>query len=91
MPGAVAHISALLGALFILAGAGYLLKAWNLLYSTSGVVFGAGYTDVHVRLPIIRALMVLAFVLGGSAHLQCRAAPARLLAAAGVSASGWSR
>jgi uncharacterized membrane protein (UPF0182 family) len=65
-PGAVAHISALVGALFILAGAGYLLKAWNLLYSTSGVVFGAGYTDIHVRLPLIRALMVLAFLLGGA-------------------------
>ncbi len=64
--GAVAHISALVGALFILAGAGYLLKAWNLLYSTSGAVFGAGYTDVHVRLPLIRALMVLAFLLGGA-------------------------
>ena len=28
---------ALLGAIFIVAGGGYLLKAWNLLYSTSGV------------------------------------------------------
>ncbi len=64
--GAVAHISGLLGALFILAGAGYLLKAWNLLYSTSGVVFGAGYTDVHVRLPLIRTLMVVAFLFGGA-------------------------
>jgi uncharacterized protein len=64
--GTVSHISALLGALFILAGAGYLLKAWNLLYSTSGVVFGAGYTDIHVRLPLIRALMVLAFLLGAA-------------------------
>ncbi|MCL4465055.1 MAG: UPF0182 family protein [Chloroflexi bacterium] len=62
----VAHVSALLGALFILAGTGYLLKAWNLLYSTSGVVFGAGYTDVHVRLPLIRALMVLALLLGAA-------------------------
>ena len=55
----VAHLSALLAALFILGGLGYLLKAWNLLYSTAGVVFGAGYTDVHVRLPLIRVLMVL--------------------------------
>ncbi len=62
----VAHVSGLLGALFILAGAGYLLKAWNLLYSTSGAVFGAGYTDVHVRLPLIRFLMVVAFLLGGA-------------------------
>jgi uncharacterized membrane protein (UPF0182 family) len=61
---AVAHISALLGAIFIVAGAGYLLKAWNLLYSSAGVVFGAGYTDVNVRLPIIRGLMIFAFLLG---------------------------
>ena len=64
--GTVAHVSALLGALFIVGGAGYLLKAWNLLYSTSGVVFGAGYTDVHVRLPLIRVLMVLALLLGAA-------------------------
>ena len=63
---AVAHLSALLGALFILVGAGYLLKAWNLLYSTSGVFFGAGYTDVHVRLPLIRSLMGLALLLGAA-------------------------
>ena len=64
--GAVAHLSALLGALFIVGGLGYLLKAWNLLFSTSGAVFGAGYTDVHVRLPIIRVLMVVALALGAA-------------------------
>ena len=62
--GFVAHISALLAALFILGGAGYVLKAWNLLYSTSGAVFGAGYTDVHLRLPLYRGLMGLAVALG---------------------------
>ena len=60
----VAHLSALLAAIFIVAGGGYLLKAWNLLYSTAGVFFGAGYTDVHVRLPLIRGLMGLAVVVG---------------------------
>ena len=64
--GAVIHLSALIGALFILGGVGYLFQAWNLLYSTSGVVFGVGYTDVHVRLPLIRVLMVVAFVLGAA-------------------------
>ena len=64
--GAVIHISALVAALFILGGLGYLFEAWNLLYSTAGVVFGAGYTDVHLRLPMIRVMMVLAFVLGGA-------------------------
>ena len=63
---AVAHISGLLGALFFVVGAGYLLKAWNILYSTSGVVFGAGYTDVNVRLPLIRVLMVVAFLIGAA-------------------------
>lgn len=63
---AVAHLSALLGALFVVAGLGYLLKAWNLLLSSSGAAFGAGYTDVHVRLPIIRVLMVLALFLGAA-------------------------
>jgi uncharacterized membrane protein (UPF0182 family) len=61
-----AHLSALLAALFILGGLGYLLKAWNLLFSTSGVVFGAGYTDLTLRLPIIRGLMVLALGLGAA-------------------------
>ena len=63
-PKAVAQLSSLLGALFLLGGVGYLLKAWNLLFSTAGVVFGAGYTDLTVRLPVIRGLMVLALVLG---------------------------
>ena len=63
---AVTHISALLGALFILGGVGYLLKAWNLLYSTSGVVFGGGFTDIQLRLPLIRVLTVLALLLGAA-------------------------
>jgi uncharacterized membrane protein (UPF0182 family) len=63
---AVGQLSALLGALFIVGGLGYLLKAWNLLFSTSGAVFGAGYTDVHVRLPMIRVLTVVALALGAA-------------------------
>ncbi len=44
------HLSAL-GALFFLVVAwGYKLNAFELLYSTEGAVFGAGYTDVHARL-----------------------------------------
>ncbi len=65
-PGTVAHISALLGALFVVGGAGYLLQAWGLLYSTAGVVFGAGYTDVHVRLPLIWVVMVITIGLGAA-------------------------
>jgi uncharacterized protein len=64
--GALSHLSALLAALFVLGGLGYVLDAWGLLYSTGGAVFGAGYTDVTIRLPLIRVLMVLAFALGAA-------------------------
>jgi len=45
---------------------GISLRPGALLYSTSGVVFGAGFTDVHVRLPLIRVLMGLALLLGAA-------------------------
>lgn len=61
--GMISHASVLLAAIFVLAGFGYVLNAWELLYSTSGVVFGASYADVHARLPAIRILMVVAWVL----------------------------
>jgi uncharacterized membrane protein (UPF0182 family) len=44
------HLAAL-GAVFLLVVAwGYKLSAFELLYSSEGVAFGAGYTDVHARL-----------------------------------------
>jgi uncharacterized protein len=61
--GALSHVSLLLAALFVLTGLGYLMKAWDLLFSSSGLVFGAGYADVHARLPAIRILMGVAFVI----------------------------
>jgi uncharacterized membrane protein (UPF0182 family) len=61
--GTAIHLSVLLAALFTLGAFGYLFRAWNLLYSSAGVVAGAGYTDVHVRLPMMRVLMVLCLVL----------------------------
>ena len=37
---------------------GYLIKSWNLVYSTRGVVFGASYTDVHVSLLFYKIIIV---------------------------------
>lgn len=51
-------------ALFILFGIGYYIKAFNLLYSSRGIVFGASYTDVHVTLFAYRLLMVVSFLSG---------------------------
>ncbi len=60
---ALSHVSLLLAALFVLTGFGYVMKGWELLFSSSGVVFGAGYADLHARLPAIRAMMVAAWVI----------------------------
>ena len=62
---AVAHLSGILGAIFIVVGIGQLFQAWDLLYSTAGAIYGAANTDVNVRLLMARVTMVVAFVLAG--------------------------
>jgi uncharacterized membrane protein (UPF0182 family) len=53
---------ALLGAVFLLVvGARVLLAQYDVVYAPHGVVHGAGYTDMRVRLPAFRLLAVLAF------------------------------
>jgi hypothetical protein len=39
---------------------GYALKAVNLVYSTTGVTFGASYTDIHVSLLFFKIIVVAA-------------------------------
>ena len=63
---AVAHLSALLAAIFVVTAVGQLFRGWNLLYSTAGAVFGAGYTDVHVRLPLTYVTMGIALILAAA-------------------------
>jgi uncharacterized membrane protein (UPF0182 family) len=66
-PGAVsisrvarAHLLALAALLLVLKAAGYRLAMFDLLFSQRGVAFGAGYSDVHAQLPVLKALVVLA-------------------------------
>lgn len=55
----IAHLS-VLGALALgLIAAQYQLARLNLLTSSRGVVFGAGYTDVHARIPLYNLLTAL--------------------------------
>ncbi len=63
---AVAHLSALLAAIFVVVGIGQLFKGWNLLYSTAGAIYGAAYTDVHVRLPLTYVTMAIALLLAAA-------------------------
>jgi uncharacterized membrane protein (UPF0182 family) len=60
---AIAHASALLGLYFMVKAWSYGLDRFLLLYSDNDVVVGAGYTDLHVRLPVLWFLIALAGVL----------------------------
>lgn len=57
---AVAHCSGLLGAAALLLAARFLLDRYDLLCSAGGVVYGAGYSDVHARLPFLHLYAVAA-------------------------------
>ncbi|NMB10628.1 MAG: UPF0182 family protein, partial [Tissierellia bacterium] len=56
------HISALAAVFFIVKAWGYKLQQYGLLFSDSGVIFGASYTDVHARLLGLNILMVIAII-----------------------------
>ena len=58
-PGSRGHLLALGALLLALKAVGYWLARFDLLLTQRGVVFGAGYTDVHVQLPVLTASMVL--------------------------------
>jgi uncharacterized membrane protein (UPF0182 family) len=47
---AKAHLCLLLAAIAVVLAAGFWLERYSLLYSDTGVIFGAGYTDAHARL-----------------------------------------
>ena len=57
---AAAHGSALLGLFFTVKAWSYGLDRFLLLYGDNGVVVGAGYTDIHVKLPLLWVLVGLA-------------------------------
>jgi uncharacterized membrane protein (UPF0182 family) len=57
-----AHLSLLLGCILLVKAWGYRLDQLSLVFSPRGVVTGASYTDVHVQLPALRLLMVVALV-----------------------------
>ena len=53
------HLIFLGGIIVILFAWGYLLKIYGLLYSTQGPAFGASYTDVHIKILVYKALIIL--------------------------------
>jgi uncharacterized protein len=82
-PSAIAHGSALLGLYFAVKAWSYVLDRYLLLYNDNGVVVGAGYTDVHVELPVLWLLIVLAAVaaIGSWANVRLRSVRLAIAAA----------
>ncbi len=65
IPGGVrVHLTILAGILLLLKAAGFWLETYGLLFSPHGAVYGAGYTDLHATLPVLRVLVVLSAASG---------------------------
>jgi uncharacterized membrane protein (UPF0182 family) len=58
-----AHLTILLGLVALVMAWSYRLKIYGLLYSGSGVVRGAGYADVHARIPAYWLLLVFSLLM----------------------------
>lgn len=54
----------LAGILFILFGLIKYLSMYAVMYSQTGYVFGAGYTDIHVAVPLAKIMTALAMLCG---------------------------
>ncbi len=87
---AVVHGSALLGGFFAIKAGSYLLDRYRLLYGDNSVVVGAGYTDLHIELPILWFLVGLAALAALVSWANLRVRSARLPLAALIAVFGSS-
>ncbi len=83
---AFSHLSKTVGVVFVLVAAGYFLDRYSLLYSNRGVAFGAGYTDIHARLPGCWIMLVVSL---GAAFVFFLAGSLRRLKLVGASMAVW--
>ena len=87
-PSAGIHLAVVLAALFLIAALQlWLVDAPNLVYSTTGPLVGASYTDLHARLPAIRLSAVMAVI--GAALMVIGAVTHRLPRYALVAVGGY--
>jgi uncharacterized membrane protein (UPF0182 family) len=68
--GPVKHICINIGIWFLFLAWSYFLARFHLLYNTTGVVYGAGYTAMHITLPIFWVMIVLSFLMALLAFYQ---------------------
>src|SRR5277367_5896182 len=79
---AIAHGSALLGLYFAVKAWSYALDRYLLLYDDNGVVVGAGYTDVHIALPVLLLLILVSAAAAVMTWINVRLRTYRLAIAA---------
>lgn len=83
-PAVVRHLSVLLALFFLVKAGDYVLQRYDLLFNDNGVVFGAAYTDVHLRLPLLTILVAAALLAAILSAANVRALGVRLPVAAVV-------
>ncbi len=69
-PSARAHLMILGGLLFVLLAYRLRLAMYDLLYSPRGIIYGAGYTDVHASLPVLWVLLVISLLVAASLVME---------------------
>lgn len=84
VPGALAHVSVLLGVLALIKSLQYYLGTFQLNFSARGTVTGASYTDVNAQLPALYLLAIISIISAVLFIVNIRARTLRLPLAAFV-------
>jgi len=56
------HLAVLLALIFLVKATGYYLARFSILYSSNGLFLGAGYADMHAKLPGLHIMLALAVI-----------------------------
>jgi uncharacterized membrane protein (UPF0182 family) len=83
---AIVHLSWLVAAFLVVSAGQFRLSIWNLATSTTGVVAGAGWTDVHARIPGYWLMILASLVLAVLVVLYARRERWRVV---GAAVGGW--
>ena len=78
-PKILGFASVLIGIFLTIMTLGYWIDIYELLFSSSGAIFGAAYTDLNARLPALRLIVVLGFILSAIFVANIRIQSQRLI------------
>ena len=81
-PRMLKHIGILGGLLMISIAVGHVLAIYELVVSPGGLVAGAGYTDIHARIPVLWLMTAIAALGAGAFFVSSRFGGFRLMVGA---------